>query len=190
MQQLMDLSKKSVCSLEGAVYNYGAVKNWVEKKLLRKETGKIRRNTEKGFLLSMTSAVLNIPMNCSVHWILATVHVDEHIICIYNSNIPSTTTFDDCGYEIFGLGILRCLNDFYAERQDGNLDADLWTCQFPGCARQTNQVDCGVCMLAFIHMLVCGIWSTRSVDSKGWHKSILNCLVRGEILCPQSPTLV
>jgi Ulp1 family protease len=130
----------------------------------------------------MTSAVLYIPINCGVHSILAMVHMDEHIICIYDSNIPSTKTFND-----FGLGILHCLNDFYVERQDGNFDADVWTCHFPGCARQTNQMDCGVHMLAFIHMLVCGILPTRSVDSKGWRKSILDCLLRGEILCPQSP---
>jgi hypothetical protein len=67
MQQLMNLSKMS--SLDGAGYNYGAVKNWVERKLLPKQIGKKRKYTEKGFDLFMTSAVIYMRINWGLHWI-------------------------------------------------------------------------------------------------------------------------
>ncbi len=165
----MNLSKMTTTDNlgDGSVYNYGAVKNWVERKLLQTQPGQIRKKSEKGFGLFMNAAVIYIPINLGIHWILATVHMDEQIICIYDSNSPTTRTFDDRGYGDYALAILWCLHEFYGERQEGTFDVDNWICQFPTCARQTNGVDCGVCMIAIIHMLVSGISTTTLTARAG-----------------------
>jgi Ulp1 family protease len=184
MDKLMNLSKMS--SIEDAGYNYGAVRNWVERMLLPKQSGTTRRYTRNGFGDFVSSAVLYIPINWGAHWIMATVHMDQHTICIYDSLSPTTRTFDDSGYGTFGLAILRCLNELYEEWKLGELDVHDWTCHFPSCARQTNDVDCGVFMLAYIHMLVCGISPTSCIEGQCWRNLILNSLVAGEILCRQA----
>jgi hypothetical protein len=132
MQELMNLSKMTTTDnlVDGSVCNYGAVKNWVERKLLQTQPGQIRKKSEKGFGLFMNAAVIYIPINLGIHWILATVHMDEQIICIYDSNSPTTRTFDDRGYGDYGLATLWCLHEFYGEQQEGTFDVDNWTCSF------------------------------------------------------------
>jgi Ulp1 family protease len=172
-------------SLVDAVYNYGAVKNWVGQKLLPKQRGATRKNTKVGFGSFIAGGVVYVPINWKKHWILATVDMDQKQIRIYDSlGSPLGRRFDDAGIGVFGLAILRCLHDFYAERQLGRFEPDEWACDFPPCARQSNFLDCGVFMLAFIHLLAGGRSPSSNIEGGTWRKFILNCLVSGEILWP------
>ena len=185
MEKMMNLTQMGDESIESAVYNYHAVKNWVARKLLPKMRGTTRKTTSVGFTTFVGGGLFFIPINWQAHWILATVDMDNRTISIYDSFCPSTSrTFDDGGTGIFGLAIIRCLHDFYEEHKLGNFEVDDWTCKFPRCCRQDNYVDCGVFTLAYIHMLVCGFSPDTSIDGECWRKLILNCLVSGEILWP------
>jgi Ulp1 family protease len=181
MEKLMNLWQ--TVSTEDAVYNYGAVKSWVEKKLLPKQRVGNKKTSKAGFQAYIDSGILYIPINWNSHWILVTANIEDQTISIYNSDCLSTIPrFDDGGYGIFALGILRCLHDFYEDIQLGNFDPHDWTCHFPPCSLQENAVDCGVFVLAHIHMLASGHFSCLDVNGSNWRKYILNCLVLDEII--------
>jgi hypothetical protein len=176
---------RSSTSVESAIYNYSAVKRWVEQKLLPKEIGSNRKKTTKGFGSFICGLVLYIPINWKGHWILAAVHMDRQVISLYDSLCPTLSRrFHDGRFGIFGLAILRCLHEFYQEWHLGKFEPDEWTCHFSACAHQGNMVDCGVFMVGFIHKLVCGIPTGTCTEGGSWRNFILSCFVAGEIKCP------